>query len=231
VVNYQIHKENFTKALNERSQELFRNPKRKQAIVLPNFKVTRVLSNTDLYIGAVLQNFSSGEFLFMRLVKKWNSYNSSIGNVRSFASVFQAFANPEDEHLVPVELILEHPAFLAVITPYYPLGSLFNCIYSVRVEKRTFSESAILKIAEQLLKTIQSVHAKNQVLMCIKPENVFLSSRKEVKLLHLSSNKLDFKGFVDNTITENVEYLPPELIKGDTEIGPGVDFWYLGILL
>ncbi len=145
--------------------------------------------------------------------------------------MFEEFSNPEDEAIVPVELILDHPAFLAVVTPYYPLGSLFNFIYSVQMDRKTFGEETVLIIAHRLLKTIQATHASDRLLMCIKPENIFLSSHKEIKLMHLCSYKLDFKSFAENVITENIEYLPPEIIKGDIEIGFGVDYWYLGVFM
>lgn len=231
MVNYQINKENFTKALNDESYELFRNTKREQQINLLHYKVIRIFSNTDLFISALIHNSTSGEWLFMRLVKKWKSYNSSIGHIRSYASVFEEYSNPEDDSIVQVEMILDHPAFLVVITPYYPLGSVFNYIYSVQIDRKTFAEPVVFKMAYKLLKTIQTIHSKNSLLMCIKPENIFFSSQNSIKLMHLSSFKLDFKSFADNIITENIEYLPPELFKGDVEISFGIDYWYLGITM
>jgi len=231
VVNYQINKDTFTKALAEEGYELFRNPKREPKILLPHFKVTRILNNSELFVSALIQDADTGESLFMRLVKKWNSYNSSIGHIRSYASVFEEYSNPEDDLIVQVELIIDHPAFLAVITPYYSSGSLFNYLYSVQIDKRTFSEPVVFKMAYLLLRTIQRIHARNSLLMCIKPENIFFASQKDIKLMHLSNYKLDFKSFAENVVAENIEYLPPEVIKGDAEIDFGVDFWYLGIFL
>jgi serine/threonine protein kinase len=219
----------MTNILNK-GKEIYRNAD-SQPLLLQNFEVTRILKNSEFSVNCVIYNSIYETNLFLRIIKKWTSYNTSVENIRSYASVFENFANLKEESISQIEIMIDHPAFFIIIMPLYHMGNIYEYIYKTTPRKQTLSEKAVFIIALKMLNVMKTVHKESKVLMCLKPENIYFMSKKQIKLVHLTKSKLDFQNYAENIISEDIEYLPPELIKNDLEIGSGVDYWQLGILL
>ena len=200
-------------------------------VAIDQFEIVQILKNDDFSICAVLESVTQNKKLFLRLVKKWNSYNSMTNDIRSYEMVFSKFQPISDHGFVGVELILEHAAFLAIVSEFYEKSSLFDLIYHAKPVKTMLTENAVYSMVKQLLECIESTHQRKGVLLCIKPEQIFIKSAKKIVLSHLTRFKLDFNNFVENAVFESPEYMPPEFIGELKEVGPGIDFWALGILM
>ena len=229
-MSYTILKEQFIRFLLKDAQEIFKDPSI-QPFVLENFESVRMVSNSDLDMCLLIHNSVYNLTMFMRVVKKWSSYNASVENIRSFVAVFEGFVNLPEANFSIISYLLDHPAFFIVVTPYYQFGTLFDYIYNYKPDRRTLTEPLLFELVRKLLVAVETCHKRDQVLMSLKPEHIFILSPTSVSVDRLAKFKLHFQNYSENVVSENLEYMPPEVSKSEVEIGPGVDFWHLGVLM
>ena len=102
----------------------------------------------------VIYNSVTKKSKFLRLIKKWNSYDSATESTRSYSQVFTNYTNMSPVHLVPLDVVLENSAFLFVVSDFYEQGNLYEYIYKSHPTKRTLSERALSVIVKQVLQAI-----------------------------------------------------------------------------
>jgi len=231
-IMYGLNQESFIRKTAPKSKVLFQSPN--SFTVIENFEIKRVLKSDDFHTSMVIYNSATAKFKFLRLIKKWNSYDSATESTRSYANVFSNYSNPNPSCLVPLDVVLESSAFLYLVSDFYEQGNLYDYIYKSHPTKRTLSERAVAVIASQLLNAMEVSHAAGKVLLCIKPENVYIKDPSKVILSHLAKWKLHFKDVAAGVMTEHYDYFPPEMFASNyelEEVTPAVDYWYLGIML
>ncbi|XP_021367359.1 cyclin-dependent kinase-like 1 isoform X5 [Mizuhopecten yessoensis] len=94
---------------------------------------------------------------------------------------------------------------------------------------RGVSEDLIKKIVSQLLEAVNYCHSRNCIHRDVKPENILLSTERQVKLCDFGFARV-LTGPSDN-YTDYVAtrwYRAPELLVGDPKYGPPVDVWAIG---
>lgn len=231
-IRYKLNQESFIKQTAPKSKVLFQAPD--SLTLIDNFEIKRVLKSDDFHTSMVIYNSATTKFKFLRLIKKWNSYNSATENKRSYAQVFSNFTNLNPSYFVPLDVVLESSSFLYIVSDFYEQGNLYEYIYKSHPTKRTLSERALAVIVSQLLQAIEIAHSADKVLMCIKPENIYIKNPSKVILSHLTKWKMNFKDMALGVMVEHFEYLPPEMLTSSSkldEITTAVDYWYLGIMM
>lgn len=89
-----------------------------------------------------------------------------------------------------------------------------------------------LNLAAQAAEGLAAIHARGIVHRDVKPANLFVTERGELKVLDFglaraaSAARLTVSGMVVGTLA----YMPPEQLRGE-EIGPAADIWALGVTL
>jgi serine/threonine protein kinase len=120
-----------------------------------------------------------------------------------------------------------------IILDYLPNGNLFGYIRYMRdipLPKVSQSLTKFLGMFLTICKTIKFLHSKNILHRDIKPENILLDSGMNPVFCDFGwSIQLDFNESRD-TFCGTLEYIPPEIFKGEQYNKPA-DIWSLGILL
>ena len=136
----------------------------------------------------------------------------------------------EGEHLKELDhpnLILYKSVFfsndkLNVMTEYAKNGDLNNELLRYKEQKKYFEENQLLNWLTQICFSLQYIHEKTILHSDIKPSNIFLTKRNDVKLGDFGI----FKKIMN--FDEKKLYGAPELIKKN-EYTTKVDIWSLGV--
>ena len=136
----------------------------------------------------------------------------------------------EGEHLKELDhpnLVLYKSVFFAndilnVITEYAENGDLNNELLKHKEQNKYFDENQLLNWLMQICLSLQYIHEKRMVHSDIKPSNIFITKKNNIKLGDFGIFKriLDFE--------EEKLYGAPELIKKN-EYTTKVDIWSLGV--
>ncbi len=102
-----------------------------------------------------------------------------------------------------------------------PLGSLLPLHWT-----------QVLPLFVQVLEALEYAHSQNVLHRDVKPDNIMVSSRGEVKVMDFGISHVlgQARQTREKTIVGTLEYIPPEQISGN-EIGPWSDIYSLGALL
>ena len=97
--------------------------------------------------------------------------------------------------------------------------------------KIDYEKSQIKLILYQLIKGLEYLHNNNVLHRDIKPQNILLNNKGEVKigdfgLSRIFQDNLKNKKYTNRVVTR--WYRAPELLLGDIEYGPVFDLWSLG---
>eukprot|EP00928_Gymnodinium_smaydae_P028809 TRINITY_DN21873_c0_g1_i1.p1 TRINITY_DN21873_c0_g1~~TRINITY_DN21873_c0_g1_i1.p1 ORF type:complete len:954 (-),score=181.30 TRINITY_DN21873_c0_g1_i1:178-3039(-) len=119
---------------------------------------------------------------------------------------------------------------LHIVMEYADGGDLAGKIRQKREEEETMRESRIMLIVAQLLLALQHIHARKILHRDLKPMNIFLTKRDEVKLGDFGVAKL-LEGSAAGAQTQigTPLYLAPEVLKQET-YGTKSDLWSLGVV-
>jgi len=136
---------------------------------------------------------------------------------------------------------LNHPNIVQI----YNFGSIEGTYYLAmefvdgrslgsHLKERRFTESETIGIARQVCRALAVAHAEGLIHRDIKPDNLMLTSRGEVKLVDLGiAKRLD----EDQAITQTghsmgtPHYISPEQIRGQKDIDARADIYSLGATL
>ncbi|XP_069116666.1 cyclin-dependent kinase-like 1 isoform X26 [Argopecten irradians] len=94
---------------------------------------------------------------------------------------------------------------------------------------RGVNEDLVKKIVSQTLEAVNYCHSRNCIHRDVKPENILLSTERQVKLCDFG-----FARVLTGPLDEYTDYVAtrwyraPELLVGDPKYGPPVDVWAIG---
>ena len=221
-VEYLVDFAEFFPSISLNSQSIFIAPK--TTLKLSDLVIESVMFKTDI------------QYLFFTNFKNIKKFNWSNDEFKKLEKLMWAHYNVSDIFTKTL-LISNHPAFLTIVSEFHELGTLYNIIYLSDSQKQTLSEGSLSLVVRNLLKAIQQTHEETKVLMCIKPENVYLKNLHQIAISRYSSTQIKQKiKAIDGKIFDNFEYFPPEiLLKLDNDksvqLGLGIDYWQLGIFM
>lgn len=226
---YQIDFGNFIKKETKRSDLLF--IEKKNHIVLENFEIKKLLTNNENWFVFLIENSSTDSLLILKVLKKWTVLSDYQEKKLSYVSLFEKFSN--NFGMVEILYICESKSFLMMAIEYNKFNNLYNYIYPIKnyKGKSLLTEETIFHIFQQILVILKKVHDNKKILLSIQPENIYFDDERQIKISHLTLNKLNLHMIKKKKkIQFNMEYTSPELITKKI-IKKDIDFWHLGILL
>jgi serine/threonine protein kinase len=101
-----------------------------------------------------------------------------------------------------------------------------------KIDKETLDQNSIIDISIQVLEGLTRVHESGIIHKDLKPSNIFITHRDEVKILDFGITQMAAikKSAKDGKTFGTAAYMSPEQMKGET-IDPRSDIWSFGIIL
>lgn len=119
--------------------------------------------------------------------------------------------------------------YLELIMEYAEKGDLYNQLIKQAKSNQYFPEKIIINWLVQICSALKYIHSKHIIHRDIKPQNIFLSKKGEIKLGDFGVSKT-----LNNTLEKaktfvgTAYYLPPEIID-DKKYSYEADIWSLGV--
>jgi serine/threonine-protein kinase len=115
--------------------------------------------------------------------------------------------------------------------PYLVMDLLEGETYEARLARKgPLPVAEVLWIADRTLAVLSAAHAKGIVHRDVKPENLFLTKERKLKVLDFGIARLGEKSTTRvGTVLGTLAFMPPEQARGATsEIGLQSDLWSVG---
>ncbi|KAK2944352.1 putative cAMP-dependent protein kinase catalytic subunit [Blattamonas nauphoetae] len=142
-------------------------------------------------------------------------------HVRYERDLMYACRHPRIVHLYAT---MQDADNIYLLMEFAPGGEIYSHLRRMEV----FDVATTKYYAAQLLTALEFMHSKGIAYRDLKPENLLLDSRGQLKLTDLGfAKEIDEPAF---TLCGTPEYLAPELIRGAGH-DFGVDWWAFGILI
>lgn len=119
--------------------------------------------------------------------------------------------------------------YLELIMEYAEKGDLYNQLIKQAKSNKYFPEKIIINWLVQICSALKYLHSKHIIHRDIKPQNIFLSKKGEIKLGDFGVSKT-----LNNTLEKaktfvgTAYYLPPEIID-EKKYSYEADIWSLGV--
>jgi serine/threonine protein kinase len=140
---------------------------------------------------------------------------------------------------------LNHPNVLTVYEvgeaggrPFLVMEYIEGPTLRERLKERRLTSREAVDIAKQLASGLIQTHDAGIVHRDIKPENILIRKDEIVKLVDFGLAKLNETAPDDQTLKTmpgarmgTVQYMSPEQLHGDSEVGGASDVWSLGVVL
>ena len=137
----------------------------------------------------------------------------------------------DSRHIIQLHEHFENGGRLFLLMDFADGGDLALAIDKQKKLGTAFSETTILQWMAMLGLALRHAHSRRVLHRDLKPQNVFLTSRGEVRLGDFGiSRVLNETLGVANTCVGTPLYLAPELINGES-YGGSCDMWSLGCVL
>ncbi|XP_063294477.1 ribosomal protein S6 kinase alpha-5-like [Pelobates fuscus] len=135
----------------------------------------------------------------------------------------------ESPFLVTLHYAFQTEAKLHLILDYVSGGELFTHLY----QRDNFSEDAVRFYSGEVILALEHLHKLGIVYRDIKLENILLDSEGHVVLTDFGLSKEFLDEEIERTYSfcGTIEYMAPEIIRGQGGHGKSVDWWSLGILI
>ncbi|XP_076011349.1 striated muscle preferentially expressed protein kinase-like [Genypterus blacodes] len=125
----------------------------------------------------------------------------------------------------------------AYVTPRYLVLVADNCtgkelLYSL-IDRFRYSEDDVVGYLVQILQGVEYLHNRRVLHLDLKPDNIMVTSLNSIKIVDFGSaqsfNPLHLTQQESGTATGILEYMAPEMVKGDV-LGPPADIWAIGVI-
>jgi serine/threonine protein kinase len=130
-------------------------------------------------------------------------------------------------NIIQIYSVIETPTKIFLIMEYASGGELFEYI----VLKKKLPESEACRFFQQIINGITYLHTLGIVHRDMKPENLLLDHKKNIKIVDFGLSNTYNKGELLKTPCGSPCYAAPEMIQGKSYHGLMIDIWSCGIIL
>mmetsp|Transcript_10512 Transcript_10512/g.20722 ORF Transcript_10512/g.20722 Transcript_10512/m.20722 type:complete len:476 (-) Transcript_10512:35-1462(-) len=130
-------------------------------------------------------------------------------------------------HIIRLFEVIDTLTDIYVITEYIPGGELFDYIAG----KGRLSEDESRRFFQQMISGVDYCHKHLVVHRDLKPENLLLDAHYNIKIADFGLSNIMRDGALLTTSCGSPNYAAPEVISGNSYIGPEVDVWSCGIIM
>jgi len=106
-------------------------------------------------------------------------------------------------------------------------GDLLNKI----IPSNGIPEDQLIPIFKQILEAVSYCHSKMVAHRDLKPDNIIIDSKKQIKLFDFGFSRILAPGKFSRLLVGTMMYCAPEILNKERYIGPEVDVWSLGAIL
>lgn len=130
-------------------------------------------------------------------------------------------------HIIRLFEVINTSSDIYVITEYISGGELFDYIAG----KGRLSEDESRRFFQQMISGVEYCHQNMIVHRDLKPENLLLDAHFNVKIADFGLANVIQDGSCLTTSCGSPNYAAPEVILGNSYLGPEVDIWSCGIVM
>lgn len=130
-------------------------------------------------------------------------------------------------HIIRLFEVINTSSDIYVITEYISGGELFDYIAG----KGRLSEDESRRFFQQMISGVEYCHENMIVHRDLKPENLLLDTHFNIKIADFGLANVILDGACLTTSCGSPNYAAPEVILGNSYLGPEVDIWSCGIIM
>ncbi|ORY04416.1 hypothetical protein K493DRAFT_205793 [Basidiobolus meristosporus CBS 931.73] len=134
--------------------------------------------------------------------------------------------------------LLLHPSivtlknFRATDTHYYLFYEYVDgCQLGQKIGKQGISEEKAKQYFQQIVAALSYCHSYSITHRDIKIENILVDKEDNIKLIDFGLANFYNRNAVLKTACGSLPYTAPEILRGESYVGPEVDIWSLGVVL
>ena len=148
---------------------------------------------------------------------------NSIASTRSERDILRKIRHP---FFVSLHYAFQDAGRVYLVMDWMAGGPLFNHLRNATM----FSEEQVRIYIAQLVLALEHLHAQKIIHRDLKPENLLLHPDGNIAITDFGFAKEMLAGERANTFCGTIEYMAPEMIKGE-QYDQGADWWSVGILM
>ncbi|XP_045811357.1 SNF1-related protein kinase catalytic subunit alpha KIN10-like [Trifolium pratense] len=156
--------------------------------------------------------------------RRWTLDKTMEEKVRREINTLRLLRHP---HIIQVYEVVETTTHIYVIMEYLESGDLFDYI----IVKGMLQEDEARKFFQQIISGVEYCHNNMVAHRDLRPENIFLDSKFNIKIADFSLSKTMQYGQLLKTSCGSATYAAPEVISGKLYAGSKVDVWSCGVIL
>ena len=165
------------------------------------------------------------EIYACKLLKKSNIKNKN--DYLRLKRELLILTNVDHPNIIKIYEIIENNEVYIIIMEYCKSGELFNYI----VKNKRLSEELSAFFFYQLINGINYLHNQGICHRDLKPENLLLSKNFKLKIIDFGLSNFEIEGGLLETPCGSPCYASPEMVRGYSYDGFGIDIWSCGIIL
>ena len=165
------------------------------------------------------------EIYACKLLKKSNIKNKN--DYLRLKRELLILTNVDHPNIIKIYEIIENSEVYFIIMEYCKSGELFNYI----VKNKRLSEEISAFFFYQLINGINYLHNQGICHRDLKPENLLLSKNYKLKIIDFGLSNFETEGGLLETPCGSPCYASPEMVRGYSYDGFGIDIWSCGIIL
>ena len=186
-----------------------------------------------------------GEGAYGIVYKCKNTETNEIVAIKKFIDSYEKLPKKEINREIFLLQISKHENIVKFIEAFINKGYLFlvfdyaekNLLQLIEDNPKGLNPELIRSLTYQMFKAVSYLHKKNIIHRDIKPENILIKDYSKVELCDFGfarKMKIDEKTNNLQKMTDYVAtrwYRAPEVILGQGNYGPEIDFWSIGCLM
>jgi 5'-AMP-activated protein kinase catalytic alpha subunit len=130
-------------------------------------------------------------------------------------------------HIIRLFDVINTSTDIFVIMEYITGGELFDYIAG----KGRLCEDEARRFFQQMISGVDYCHKNFVVHRDLKPENLLLDAHFNIKIADFGLSNIMYDGCLLRTSCGSPNYAAPEVISGNSYLGPEVDIWSCGIIM
>ena len=186
-----------------------------------------------------------GEGAYGIVYKCKNTETNEIVAIKKFIELYEKLPKKEINREIFLLQISKHENIVKFIEAFINKGYLFlvfdyaekNLLQLIEENPKGLNQELIRSLTYQMCKGVSYLHKKNIIHRDIKPENILIKDYSKVEICDFGfARKMKIEEKTNNLqkMTDYVAtrwYRAPEVILGQGNYGPEIDFWSIGCLM
>ena len=186
-----------------------------------------------------------GEGAYGIVYKCKNIQTNELVAIKKFLDEYEKLPKKEINREIFTLQICKHENIVKLLEAFVNKGYLYlvfeyaenNLLQLIEEKPKVINQELIRSFTYQICKAVSYLHKKNIIHRDIKPENILIKDDSILKLCDFGFARKMKINENDNTYEKMTDYMAtrwyraPELILGQGNYGPEIDFWSIGCLI